>query len=105
MQAKNEMNFGRQKNRILRPQNQTADEVRRSVRVRGKEHRMGGRHFRKESRAHNLELAFWKLKYWGKKNLARIWKDHPARTALPSGGGGCAAHVPPRCRVVMKSRE
>ena len=41
MQAKNEMNFGRQKNRILKPQKQTADEVRRYVRVRGKEHRMG----------------------------------------------------------------
>ena len=42
MQAKNEMNFGRQKNRILKPQKQTADEVRRYVRARGKEHRMGG---------------------------------------------------------------
>ena len=30
-----------EKNRILEPQRQTADEVRRYVRVRGKEHRMG----------------------------------------------------------------
>ena len=37
MEAKNKMIFGRQKNRILRPQEQIADEVRRSVRVRGKE--------------------------------------------------------------------
>ena len=49
MEAKNKMIFGRLKNRILRPQKQIADEVRWSVRVRGKEHRMGGRHFRKES--------------------------------------------------------
>ena len=42
MEAKNKMIFGRLKNRILRPQEQIADEVRRSVRVRGKEHRMGG---------------------------------------------------------------
>ena len=35
------MNFGSRKNRILEPQKQTADEVRRYVRVRGKEHRMG----------------------------------------------------------------
>ena len=49
MEAKNKMIFGRLKNRILRPQEQIADEVRRYVRVRGKEHRMGGRHFRKES--------------------------------------------------------
>ena len=32
------MIFGRLRNRILRPQKQTADEARRSVRVRGKEH-------------------------------------------------------------------
>ena len=56
MEAKNKMIFGRQKDRILRPQEQIADELRRYVRVRGKEHRMGGRPFRKESRAHNLEL-------------------------------------------------
>ena len=49
MAAKNEKIFGRLKNRILRPHEQIADEVRRYVRVRGKEHRMGGRHFRKES--------------------------------------------------------
>ena len=42
MQAESAMNFGRQKNRILKPQQQTADEVRRYVRARGKEHRMGG---------------------------------------------------------------
>ena len=41
MEAKNKMIFGRQKNRILRPQEQIADESRRYVRVRGKEHRMG----------------------------------------------------------------
>ena len=44
MEAKNKMIFGSLKNRILRPQKQTADEARRSVRIRGKEHRMGGRH-------------------------------------------------------------
>ena len=49
MEAKNEKIFGRLKNRILRPQEQIADEVRRYVRTRGKELRMGGRHFRKES--------------------------------------------------------
>ena len=43
MEAKNKMIFGRQKNRILRPQKQIADEVRRSVRVRGKEQKDGGR--------------------------------------------------------------
>ena len=37
MEAKNKMIFGRQKNRILRPHEQIADEVRQSVRVRGKE--------------------------------------------------------------------
>ena len=42
-EAKNKNIFGRQKIGILRPQKQTADEVRRSVRVRGKEHRMGER--------------------------------------------------------------
>ena len=42
-QAKNKKIFGRQKNRILRPQEQIAHEARRSVRVWGKEHRMGGR--------------------------------------------------------------
>ena len=43
MEAKNKMIFGRLKNRILRPQEQIADEVRRSVRVRGKEQKDGGR--------------------------------------------------------------
>ena len=43
MEAKNKMIFGRLKNRILRPQEQIADEVRRSVRVRGKEYRDGGK--------------------------------------------------------------
>ena len=51
MEAKNELIFGRLKNRILRPQKQTADEVRRSVRVRGKEYRMGGMHLNEESEA------------------------------------------------------
>ena len=41
MEAKIKMIFGRLKNRILRPQEQIADEVRRYVRVRGKEHGMG----------------------------------------------------------------
>ena len=41
--SKNEKIFGRQKNRILRPQEQIADEVRRYVRVRGKEKKDGGR--------------------------------------------------------------
>ena len=44
-EAKNEMIFGRLKNRILRPQEQTADEVRRAVRVRGKEYKDGGTAF------------------------------------------------------------
>ena len=43
MEAKNESIFGRLKNRILRPQEQIADEARRSVRVRGKEQKDGGR--------------------------------------------------------------
>ena len=46
MEAKNKMIFGRLKNRILRPQKQIADEVRRSVRVRGKEQKDGGRPWR-----------------------------------------------------------
>ena len=49
--ATNKMIFGRLKNRILRPQRQTADEARRSVRVRGKEHRMGEMTLRHESEA------------------------------------------------------
>ena len=52
MEAKNEKIFGRLKNRILRPQEQIAGEVRRSVRVRGKEQKDGGRH---------LGQAFWTL--------------------------------------------
>ena len=43
MEAKNKMIFGRLKNRILRPQEQIADEVRRSVRIRGKEQKDRGR--------------------------------------------------------------
>ena len=43
MEEKNKMIFGRQTNRILRPQKQIADEVRRYVRVRGKEKKDGGR--------------------------------------------------------------
>ena len=39
------------------------------------------------------------------KELGKNLKDHLARSALPSGGGGCAAHVPPRCRMVMKSSK
>ena len=46
MEAKNKMIFGRLKNRILRPQEQIADEVRRYVRVRGKEQKDGGRPWR-----------------------------------------------------------
>ena len=42
MEAKNKMIFGRLKNRILRPQEQIADEVRRSVRTWGKEQKDGG---------------------------------------------------------------
>ena len=51
MEAKNKMIFGRQKNRILRPQKQIADEVRRSVRTRGKEYKDGGRPICQESEA------------------------------------------------------
>ena len=54
MEAKNKMIFGRLENRILRPQKQIADEVRRSVRVRGKEHRMGEMTLRHES-----EVQIW----------------------------------------------
>ena len=43
MEAKNMMIFGRLKNRIFRPQEQIAGEVRRYVRVRGKEQKDGGR--------------------------------------------------------------
>ena len=43
MEAKKMMIFGRPKNRILRPQEQIAGEVRRYVRVRGKEQKDGGR--------------------------------------------------------------
>ena len=71
MESKNKMIFGRLKNRILRPQEQIADEVRRYVRTRGKELRMGGRHFRKESWAHNLELVFWSLNVGAK----RTWQE------------------------------
>ena len=46
-QAKNNKIFGRQKKRILRPQEQIAGEARRSVRVRGKESAAS----RRESRA------------------------------------------------------
>ena len=42
-EAKNKKDFGRLKNRILRPQEQIAGEVRRYVRVRGKEQKDGGR--------------------------------------------------------------
>ena len=51
MEAKNKMIFGRLKNRILRPQEQIADEVRRSVRTRGKEYKDGGRPICQESEA------------------------------------------------------
>ena len=51
MEAKNELIFGRGKNRILRPQEQIADEARRSVRVRGKEHKDGGMNWSHESEA------------------------------------------------------
>ena len=51
MEAKNKMIFGRLKNRILRPQEQIADEVRRYVRVRGKEQKDGGRPLSQESEA------------------------------------------------------
>ena len=55
MEAKNKMIFGRLENRILRPQKQIADEVRRYVRVRGKEQKDGGRPLSQES-----EASFWK---------------------------------------------
>ena len=51
MEAKNKMILGRLKNRNWRPQKQTADEARRSVRIRGKEHRMGGMPLSQESEA------------------------------------------------------
>ena len=58
MEAKNKMIFGRLKNRILRPQEQIADEVRRSVRVRGKEQKDRGRHLRQAFEALHLKQAF-----------------------------------------------
>ena len=43
METKNKMIFGGLKDRILKPQKQIADEARRSVWVRGKEQKDGGR--------------------------------------------------------------
>ena len=51
MEAKNKMIFGWLKNRILRPQEQIADEVQHPVRVRGKEYKDGGRPLSQESEA------------------------------------------------------
>ena len=51
MEAKNELIFGRLENRFLRPQEQIADEVRRSVRVWEKEQKDGGRPLSQESEA------------------------------------------------------
>ena len=50
-EAKNKKKFGRVKNRILRPQEQIAGEVRRYVRVRGKEQKDGGRPWSPKSEA------------------------------------------------------
>ena len=50
-EAKIKMIFGRLKNRILRPQEQIAGPARRSVRVRGKELKHGGRPLEQESEA------------------------------------------------------
>ena len=82
------MNWGRRKNRILQPQKQTADEVRRSVRVRGKEQKDGGRPMWLDLEAKPLTQAL-------EAGRKRLRNSCPARQALPSGGGGCAAHRPP----------
>ena len=78
------MIFGRLKNRILRPQEQIADEVRRSVRVRGKENKDGGKALELGIGSLILEAGF------RGRQLGRIWNNYLARSALPSGGGGCA---------------
>ena len=96
-QAKNKKKFGRPKNRILRPQEQIAGEARRYVRVRGKELKGWGK---------ALELGIGSLILKASlrgRQLGRIWNNYLARSALPSGGGGCAAHVPPRCRGGRKA--
>ena len=91
MEAKKRKIFGRLENRILRPQEQIADEVRRYVRVRGKEKKDGGRPMWLDLRL-ALDIGFRGRQKRNERN------KYPARPALPSGGGGCAAHVPPRCR-------
>ena len=64
MQAKNEMDSRRRKNRILEPQKQTADEVRRYVRVRGKEHKDGGMHS-----CLNPKHEFGSVKVWASADV------------------------------------
>ena len=66
MEAKNKKIFGRLKNRILRPQEQIAGEVRRYVRVRGKEQKDGGRPMWLD-----LRLAF-DIGLRGRQNGARL---------------------------------
>ena len=61
------MIFGRLKNRILRPQERIADEVRRYVRVREKEqkdggHAFGGRNLKPNSEALSLEAGTERMK-------------------------------------------
>ena len=91
MEAKNKKIFGRLKNRILRPQEQIAGEVRRYVRVRGKEQKDGGRPMWLD-----LRLAF-DIGLRGRQ-IEEMRNLYLARPALPSGGGGCAAHRPPHQR-------
>ena len=55
---------------------------------------LGGRNLKPNSEALNLDAGTERMK-------ALMSGTH----GIPSGGGGCAAHVPPRCRVVMESRN
>ena len=104
MQAKNEMDWRRRKNRILEPQKQTADEVPRIAQVRGKELKDGG----------SLGIGCQSLKRQSQASIWRYegvdeWEEHirimSDTQASPSGGGGCAVHAPPRCRGWKKSRS
>ena len=75
------MNLGSRKNHILEPQKQTADEVQRYLRVRGKEHRMG-------EIMHALNL---KRELQHEDRRVQIYGcviRGSTRDALPLGGGG-----------------
>ena len=92
MEAKNKMIFGRLENRILRPQEQIADEVRRYVRVRGKEKKDGGRPMWLDLEAKPLTQALEAGKR-GDEGITVRHARHPfgrrrmccAQTAAPEG--------------------